>query len=50
MGLNRVLWDSGALHSSYVSQQWLDRHREALGDKIREEETVVRLGDSKTQS
>jgi len=49
VGLNEVLWDSGALHASYISQQWLDRHREALGDKIREEETVVRLGDNKTR-
>jgi len=49
VGLNRVLWDSGALHSSYVSQQWLDRHREALESKIRDEETVVRLGDSVTR-
>jgi len=50
VGLSRVLWDSSALHTSYVSQQWLDRHREALGDRIREKDTVVRLGDSKTKN
>jgi len=49
VGLNKVLWDSGALHSSYISQQWVDRHREALTDRVRNEETVVRLGDSKTK-
>ena len=46
--LNKVLWDSGALHSSYISQQWLDRHREILGERIRNVDTIVRLGDSKT--
>jgi len=47
--LNRVLWDSGALHSSYVSQQRLDRHRKELVNKIRSEVAVVRLGDSVTR-
>ena len=47
--LDKVLWDSGALHSSYISLRWLDRYREALGDRVRSEETLVRLGDSKTQ-
>jgi len=47
--LERVLWDSGALHSSYISQQWLDRHREVVGDKVRNSEMLVRLGDNKTQ-
>ena len=44
-----MLWDSGALHSSYISLQWVDRYREALGDRVRNGGTLVRLGDSKTQ-
>jgi len=47
--LSKVLWDSGALHASYISQQWLNRHREVLRDRIRNEETIVRLGNSKTK-
>ena len=47
--MSTVLWDSGALHSSYISQHWVDRHREALQNRIRKEETMVRLGDSMTR-
>jgi hypothetical protein len=47
--MSTVLWDSGALHSSYISQQWVHRHREALQNRIRKEETMVRLGDSRTR-
>jgi len=47
--LNKDLWGSGALHASYISQQWLDKHREKLSAKIRAEETIVWLGDSKTK-
>jgi len=42
VGLNKVLWDSGALHSSFLSQQWVDRHQEAMTDRVRNEETMVR--------
>ena len=46
--LERVLWDSGAMHSSYLSQKVVDEHRDQWMDKIYEAKGFVRLGDGET--
>ena len=43
------LFDSGALQSSYLSQDWVNRNRSILEPYIRTDEGgYVRLGDNKT--
>jgi hypothetical protein len=41
-----ALFDSGALHASYVSKKFVDRHRRQLSPYIRKYNSKVRLGDS----
>ncbi len=43
-----VLFDSGAIHSSYVSRQFLDRHRPTLQPHVTRCSGVVKLGDNHT--
>ena len=46
----KVLLDSGALHASYVSIRWLNRHRESLNpERLKPIKGSVLLGDSKTK-
>ena len=44
-----ILMDSGALHSSYVSQDWVDKHRLQLQNEIRRVNGYVSLGDNVTR-
>jgi len=48
LSLNRVLFDSGALHSSYISKQIVDINRIELSPFLVANPGVVRLGDNKT--
>ena len=43
-----TLFDSGALHASYISLDLVDKHRAALKDFITPVELETRLADSKT--
>jgi len=45
VNLDKVLWDLGALHFSYISQQWVDRYRKVLDESVCKGKTVVRLGE-----
>ena len=47
--VDNILMDSGALHSSYISQDWVDKHRLELQDKIRRVNGYVTLGDNVTR-
>jgi len=46
--LHKVLFDSGALHSSYVSKDLVDSRRTEWGSKITKATGLVRLGDNVT--
>ena len=46
--LKRVILDSGALHSSYLSKNWVDRYRPDLKHHIRKVKGTVTLGDNET--
>ena len=46
--LERVLFDSGALHSDYISSSFVEEHRHLLEDRIYKSESTVRLGDNAT--
>ena len=46
--LNKVLFDSGALHSSYISRDIVDRNRIELMPYLKANPGVVRLGDNTT--
>jgi hypothetical protein len=43
-----ALFDSGALHASYISPDIIEKHRGKISKKIRKVKTKVRLGDNKT--
>ena len=46
--LGKTLFDSGALHSSYVSSELVERNRSKLKDNLVHNPGLVRLGDNKT--
>ena len=47
---NKILLDSGALHASYVSTRWYNKHKDLLNEKQTiPVEGVVYLGDSRTE-
>ena len=43
-----VLFDSGALHRSYINEDIVEKHREEWSDKIKPHKSWVRLADQKT--
>jgi len=47
--LEKVLLDTGALHSSYISRDLVDKHRDAWRGKVVQCDGKVRLGDNKTE-
>ena len=47
--LDKVLMDTGALHSSYISRDLVDKHRDAWRGKVMHVNGKVRLGDNKTE-
>ena len=46
--LNVILFDSGAIHRSYVSEELVNEHREILGSNLSVARSVVRLADQQT--
>jgi len=42
-----ALWDSGALHASYISQDFLDRHMDVFGPHVGESRSDVRMASGK---
>ena len=48
LSLDKVLFDSGALHSSYISKEIVDANRIELSPFLVANPGVVRLGDNKT--
>jgi len=47
--LYKVLMDTGALHSSYISRDLVDRHRDAWRGKVMHVDGKDCLGDYKTE-
>jgi hypothetical protein len=47
--LDKVLMDTGALHSSYISRDLVDKHRDAWRGKVMHVERKDCLGDNKTE-
>ena len=48
IALNVILFDSGAIHRSYVSEELVNNHRDILGSSLVAVKSVVRLADQKT--
>ena len=46
--LGTILFDTGALHRSYVSEDLVNSNREKWGSKLVTVKSVVRLADQKT--
>ena len=46
--LNVILFDSGAIHRSYVSEELVDKHGGILGINLSVARSVVRLADQQT--
>jgi len=46
--VNKVLFDSGALHSSYAAKELIDRNREIFDTYIKKWNGKIKLGDNKT--
>lgn len=46
--LSKILMDSGALHGSYISKEWVDSKRELLRPNLRKVNGAVKMGDNKT--
>ena len=46
--LCNVLLDSGALHGSYISKDWVNARRELLRADLRRVQGAVKMGDNKT--
>ena len=46
--LGSILFDTGALHRSYVSKELVDRHRSGWDSSLVPVESLVRLADQKT--
>ena len=47
--LYKVLMDTGALHSSYISRDLVDKHMAAWRGKVRHVDGKDCLGDNKTE-
>ena len=47
--LYKVLMDTGALHSSYISRDLVDKHRDAWRGKVMHADGKDCLGDNKTE-
>ena len=47
--LYKVLMDTGALHSSYISRDQVDKHRDAWRGKVMHVDRKNCLGDNKTK-
>ena len=47
--LYKVLMDTGALHSSYISRDLVDKHRDAWRGKVMHVDGKDCLGDNKTE-
>jgi len=47
--LYKVLMDTGALHSSYISRDLVDKHRDAWRGKVMHVDGKNCLGDNKTE-
>ena len=47
--LNKVLMDTGALHSSYISRDLVDKHRDAWRGKVMYVDGKDCLGGNKTE-
>ena len=45
LNCDKILLDTGALHASYVSTTWLDRHRQIFQNSIKPTTATVQLGD-----
>ena len=46
--VSMILFDSGALHRSYINKGLVDSNRDIWGNKITEAKSAVRLADQKT--
>ena len=46
--VNRVLFDSGALHGSYIAKEWVDQRRDMLRPYPRRVIGMARMGDNQT--
>ena len=46
--MGKVLFDSGALQSSYISSELVDKNRESWKGRIVKHKGLVRLGDNQT--
>jgi hypothetical protein len=46
--MERVLFDTGATHASYISKEFVDKHREVLAPFIFPHDSVTVLGDGST--
>ena len=46
--MKKVLFNSGAMHSSYISKELVDRNRSSWSSKIKAANGLVRLGDNVT--
>jgi hypothetical protein len=46
--VDNVLLDSGAIHKSYISEQFVNKYREILSEKIKKVNGNVKLGDNIT--
>jgi hypothetical protein len=46
--ITNILFDSGALHSSYISKSFINKNRHILKDNIKKNDGFVKLGDNKT--
>jgi hypothetical protein len=46
--LKKVLFDSGALHASYISESLVNKHRQVLKPYLKKARGLVKLGNNKT--
>jgi len=46
--IENTLFDSGALQASYISKQWIDKHREHIQKRLRPCRGRVRMADNQT--
>ena len=46
--LSSILFDTGALHKSYISQELVNRYRDQWRDNLIPNESLVRLADQRT--
>ena len=48
VSLNNILFDTGALHRSYINKSLVENHRQAWSSSIHPHSSKIRLGDQKT--